>query len=996
MLIAECRANCYLLIALFLPHNANTDTILAHKFAPNPKQQQAIEHVAGPMLVLAGAGTGKTSVLVERIARLIEQQHARPDEILAITFTENAAHEMKERVERRLGRKTAITAATFNAYCQAVLRRSGRDFHVLTPEDIYVFLRQRIGYLGLERFIRPSDLGEFLYDLRVFFDRCHEELVEPEQFQDYVDFLQPSPELPRNCKSKDVDELGAAEILARWHEIARVYTNTMRMLEEEGLGTFGMQISRAVRLLQSDAELLRQERARARFLLIDEFQDCNSSNIILADLLAGEEKNIFAVGDPDQAIYRFRGASSAAFEEFQRRFPQTLGVTLDENQRSRGNVLRVAFSAINLNPAVRSESHINFQRVLLQSGRDHRDAQQGRLVFDEPVEIAITPSDDEEAAEIVRQIVSLRQGRTPAGSMAVLYRSHAHREKIMARLAAQEIPFIVKGLDILNTPAVRDLLALAHAVANEADAGSLFRVGAFPRFGMEAAELRQKLAAAAHESTFRSVLDSLDAGRRVLAAVQVAREFIAGKQLRVARALEYLSGQCDVPGADPTVQALLRFAVEWEKKPFIKDKTLPVFLEYLAVFEEGGGMIPLLSDDQVTQAARHTPDAVQLMTIHGAKGLEFSYVWLLRVVSPSFPSQYRESLFEFPVKLRSSIAVGEGKEINEQEERRLFYVAITRARDRLAIGSRPGRGQDPTPPGFLRPLLQNKSLQGVLENREVARSKAGRLPEPAPSAIGSWMLMAPVFKVDELKLSANAVESYSTCPLKFKLERDWEIPGETAAALQYGTAVHTVLKHYYDPQPGRPEQSAEDVVAAFQREFAKAVIDDPVQRRLYEEQGARHLEEMVRTRPRSSLNVVGTEASFNFTLGRLKVVGRIDRLDRVQGNTVRIVDYKTGAPKTTKQADESLQLSIYAMGAAEMNYSARELVFLNVNGNEEVVTSRSTSQLERARMKIEDAAQGIAAREFGPRPGLHCRWCEFEKLCPATEQRVLIPIEVKA
>ncbi|MBZ5525601.1 MAG: ATP-dependent helicase, partial [Acidobacteriia bacterium] len=701
------------------------------------------------------------------------------------------------------------------------------------------------------------------------------------------------------------------------------------------------------------------------------------------------------VGDPDQAIYRFRGASSAAFEEFQRRFPQTLGVTLDENQRSRGNVLRAAFSAIGANPDVRSESHISFQRVLLQSGRDRRDAQEGKLVFDEPVEVAISPSDDEEAAEIVRQIVNLRQ-RPPAGSMVVLYRSHAHREKMMAHLAAHDIPFIVKGMDILNTPAVRDMLALTHAVANEADAGSLFRVCALPRFGMDAADLRQKLAAAAHESTFRSILNSMEAGRRMLAEVQAAREFIVRKGLRVARALDYLAGQFDFSEADLTVQALLRFAVDWEKKPFIEDKTLPVFLEYLDVFEQGGGMIPLLSDDQVTQAARRNPEAVQMMTIHGAKGLEFSHVWLLRVVSPSFPSQYRESLFEFPVQLRSSIAVGENKEINEQEERRLFYVAITRARDRLTIGSRPGRGQDSTPPGFLRPLLQQKSLAGVIDKREVTRSASGPLAEPASSPVGSWMLMAPAFKTDDLKLSANAVESYSTCPLKFKLERDWEIPGETAAALQYGTAVHTVLKNYYDPRPGRVEMSADDVVAAFQREFAKAVFDDPVQRQLYEEQGAKHLRELVRTRPRSSVDVVATEASFGFTMGSLKVVGRIDRLDRVQGNIVRVVDYKTGAPKTTKQADESLQLSIYAMGAAEMNYNARELVFLNVNGNEEVVTGRSPSQLERARMKIEDAAAGIAAREFDPHPGIHCRWCEFQKLCPATEQRVLIPIEVNA
>src|SRR5947207_11535358 len=155
----------------------------------------------------------------------------------------------------------------------------------------------------------------------------------------------------------------------------------MRLLQQEGLGTFGMQIMNAVRLLRADSSLLEQEHKRARFILIDEFQDCNSSNITLAELLAGSEKNIFAVGDPDQAIYRFRGASSAAFEEFQRRFPQTQGVVLDENQRSRGSILRVAFAAIAMNPDVSMASaKVNFQRRPLQSARDARDQQAGRFV----------------------------------------------------------------------------------------------------------------------------------------------------------------------------------------------------------------------------------------------------------------------------------------------------------------------------------------------------------------------------------------------------------------------------------------------------------------------------------------------------------------------------------------------------------------------------------------------------------------------------------------
>src|SRR5258708_33483679 len=282
------------------------------KFSPNPAQQRAIEHLHGPMLVLAGAGTGKTSVLVERIAWLIEQGHAKPEEVLAITFTDNAADELKGRVEKRLRRtapmfKTAIWAGPFHAYCFGILKRAGQDFNLLLPEDVYVFLRQRIDQLGLKRFIKPADLGQFLDDLKNFFDRCHEELVGPERFQAYVDGLRPGADLPRNCRSKDVEEMGEQETSERREEIARVYSNAMRLLERENMGTFGMMIRNAVRLLESNAALLARERTKARFILIDEFQDCNSSNIILAGLIAGVEKNIFAVGDPDQAIYRFRG-----------------------------------------------------------------------------------------------------------------------------------------------------------------------------------------------------------------------------------------------------------------------------------------------------------------------------------------------------------------------------------------------------------------------------------------------------------------------------------------------------------------------------------------------------------------------------------------------------------------------------------------------------------------------------------------------------------------
>jgi len=968
-------------------------------FTPNSKQRQAIEHATGPMLVLAGAGTGKTTVLVERIAWLIEQGHAKPDEILAITFTDNAADELKDRVEKRLRRKaltfkTTIFAGTFHAYCLGVLKRAGQDFNLLLPEDVYVFLRQRIDQLGLKRFIKPADLGQFLEDLKNFFDRCHEELVGPEQFQQYVDGLRPGGDLPRNCRSKEVEEMGAQEIIERWQEIARVYTNSMRLLERDNLGTFGMMIRNAVRLLESNPALLERERRRARFILIDEFQDCNSSNIILAQLLAGDEQNIFAVGDPDQAIYRFRGASSAAFEEFQKRFPQTEGVVLDENQRSRGNILRVAFAAINENPPVQSlGERVKFQRAQLESGRDRRDQQEGRLVFDEPVEIVLTDCHEGEAALIGEEIEQLRRNRRSGDcSMAVLYRQHMQREDLMAELAARDIPFIVIGLNVLETAMARDVLALAGAVGNDNDADSLFRVCALPKFNVAADELRKKLSAAAGQKSFKAVLHTVESAEPVLEAIKEARAFIREQELSAERALTYLVRQFGLPEEDAVIQAILRFAATWEKKAFVKNASLPEFLQYLDYYQKGRGIIPLFTEEQMAELERRNPGAVQLMSVHAAKGLEFSYVWLLRVTSGAFPTYFKEGLFEFPPALRSSIAVGEGKLVHDQEERRLFYVAITRARDRLSIGSRPGKGKkDPTPPGFLRPLIGDRRLTAALTTRTSEGKTPATLPLD-PSPLGRWMLLPPAFGT-EMALSANAVQSYSTCPMKFKLERDWKIPGEAAAAMQYGFAIHTVLKNYYDPAAQGREPSVEDAVEAFKVEFGKGYIDDPVQRKMYVERGVDQLRTLLLASPRGFANVIATEHKFSFRLGEREIKGRIDRIDLLEEGVVRVIDYKTGAPKERKFADESLQLSIYAMAVAQMNLSPRELVLVNVQDNSLAVSSRSPKQLDAAREKIEEAAEGIRRGEFYPRPGSHCRWCDYQNLCPATEQRAFLPVK---
>ena len=327
-------------------------TSASRGFEPDRRQREAIEHGSGPMLVVAGAGTGKTTVLTKRIARLIAGGHARPDQILAVTYTRNAAEEMNERVRCELkgANLAGLQVRTFHDYCNQLLARAGKQFGVLDDKDLWIFLRRRIRELHLNHFVRAADVGKFLNDLLDFMRRCQDELVGPGKYAEYVRRLELGElPLPRVSKKKDANALTDDEVLSRCQEIARVFATAEGMLREENFGTFGHMITGAYGLLQ-DSEQLNTAQAHSRFILVDEFQDANYAQVKILRMLAGEQRNVFAVGDPDQAIYQFRGASSAAFGLFQCHFPGTRVVKLEKNRRSTTAILQSAFAVIDKNP----------------------------------------------------------------------------------------------------------------------------------------------------------------------------------------------------------------------------------------------------------------------------------------------------------------------------------------------------------------------------------------------------------------------------------------------------------------------------------------------------------------------------------------------------------------------------------------------------------------------------------------------------------------------
>jgi len=964
-------------------------------FELDERQRQAIDHVHGPMLVVAGAGTGKTTVLTRRIARLIREHQVRPDEILAVTYTENAAREMRERVQADL-RGTDISdlqVTTFHAYCNDLLFRCGKQFGVLDEKDLWIYLRKRLRELRLNYFVRAANVSQFLDDLLDFMRRCQDELVGPDTYAEYVRRLERGElPIPRVSKSKDAVTLTDEEVLGRCREIANVFATVERMLREDNLGTFGHMITRAYELLQQDSERLARERERARFILVDEFQDANFAQVKILQKLAGEECNVFAVGDPDQAIYRFRGASSAAFGLFQRHFPGAKLVALEKNRRSTTPILRCAFALISKNPDIfpaGKGSTFPYQRSPLVSAREEDAKRDNTELQSVPVETVVLTAKEIECLDLVTTIQQLHsRSRCRWQDIAVLYRQHAHRDQLAAELSEKSVPFSIENMDVMDTPEVRDLFACLGAVVSEADSASLLRVAALLQFTIDPETLRAGISALprdAKEAGVALVLRQIEGGAAVLEALRQTRDEVTQAGAKSRAALEIIIRCFGLDRSSRPLRAVLDFVSNWEGKPITKTGEIAELLDYLDYFREAHGVIPMPSRDE---------NAVRLITAHAAKGLEFNHVFVLRANTNSFPSSYKESLVEFPRELRDadSVAQGEGKALHDEEERRLFYVAMTRARDSLTIYARQGKGRDTTPAGFLRDLLKDPGLSRWLRKRHARAFQTDMFGEAAApvsvSRTSEWLLLPPASDL-HTKLSATAVQTYETCPLQFQLEREWRIPREVPAAMQYGAAMHRVLRTYYDSVRSQRPITDDALVELFRGDLAAAGIQDHYQHELYAQQGIEQLREFLRVSRRAPQpEVLHTEESFEVRMGNATVVGRIDRIDQIGGGHVVITDYKTGKPQSQEDADESLQLSIYALAARERwGYHADHLVFYNLEENSSAITRRSELQLEEAKLKVEDVAENIAAGRFDPNPGFHCSFCPYRNLCPATEKR---------
>jgi len=473
----------------------------------------------------------------------------------------------------------------------------------------------------------------------------------------------------------------------------------------------------------------------------------------------------------------------------------------------------------------------------------------------------------------------------------------------------------------------------------------------------------------------------------VLERVEKARRDVEKDGVRADDAVNVVIRHFDLQRSD-LVLAFLKFVEAWHKKPIAETEGASEFIDYLDYFGQARGTIPLPPIDD---------DGVRLLTAHAAKGLEFQHVAIIRGSSNNwFPTPYGEPLIAFPAELRRPDASSnDDKTLHEEEERRLFYVAMTRAKDTLAIYAHQGKSKkDPKPTQFLREFMANPAYKKFWVNHPAEFTQdiaAGEEPRIAAqqSNVAAWLLMPPSASF-VTGLSASAIEIYEECPLRFKLEREWNLPRDVPASLHYGAAMHGVLRTFYDAQRYQREIGGDDLLEQFRSALASAGIADRYQYELYLRQGIEQLRQFFEAaRSAPPPEVIETERGFELQVGSAKLAGRVDRIDRTGPDTVAIVDYKTGKPKSQEDADESLQLSLYALAARETwGKRADRLVFHNLEDNTPVYTTRTDAELEAAKVRVQEVAEGIAQGEFQPKLGYHCAFCPYRNLCPATEKIV--------
>lgn len=960
----------------------------------NPEQKAAVTHQGAPLLIIAGAGTGKTTVITRRMAQLLSTGAACAEEIVALTFTEKAAHEMEDRIGALLESSyTDIFIGTFHAFCQKILEEHGiaiglpTPFKLYTPAQSYRLVKEHFDRFTLDYYRPKATPTRFIYALLTHFSRCKDELITPEKYLAYAEELHADADLPPEAHEKIME-------IARVQEVADAYHTYTQLMLENGALDFGDLLLYTNRLFEQRPNILHAVQKKYRHILVDEFQDTNGAQYQLLKKLAEGGASITVVGDDDQSIYRWRGASISNILQFTKDFLGAKTVVLTSNYRSRQEILDTAYQVIWHNNPNRLEIAQKINKKLKAE-----IAGVGNVTSIE------ASTGEEEARLVARDIIAYHEKGSAWSDCAILARANAHLDTFVQALQLQGIPYQYQAATgLFKTPIILDCLAMLRVVSSFYEHNAMYRVLQLPKFRLSPEDqsalwlVQKKNGCTLFEALGKTLL-AQELISFMRAAAQLAQEKPVGVVLLFClETSDYLPKLTHAmeQGDNAATDALLHLKSFFEIiERFGTEHPEPktdAFISYMQDLEDAG------EEGSLADTTFLPTDAVQLSTIHSAKGLEFKHVFVVNLVERRFPSDERKEAIVIPDTLITEIIPG--GDHHQEEERRLFYVAATRAKESLTLTSAAYYGgvQKRKPSRFL--------IEAAVKKQEMTTTN--KLPfaesEPAIRQQGTRLPKPKYYSYSQLK-------TYETCPLQYKFAHVLGIPTYPKPALTFGSTMHRTLQKFYErvqelnsvTQPDlfsstetatpKTENSvqvptSDELFALYTANWNGDWFQTPAQKEEYFEEGKRMLQSFYSEQTERGWRVPAfLERGFSLRVGAYTLRGKIDRVDVLPEGGLVVIDYKTGKPKDRLTGEDKEQLFLYQIAAQDIPvFSERgrvvSLTFYYLEDGSTQSFVGTPEQLADYKHTVCTTIAKIEAGDFKPKPSqFTCGSCPYKDIC---------------
>lgn len=948
------------------------------KFKLNKSQQKAVNFGYGSLLVIAGAGTGKTKVITQRIKRLINLG-VNHNQIVALTFTDKSAYEMLERLGdiMPLGYYEPYVM-TFHKFCDRILKTEALEvgldpnFKIITQPQQWMLIRKNLFNLKLDYFRPLSDPTNFITAILKFISRLQDENV------DYVKFKKFVSELNNNKTSNQVE-------IKKWQELSHIYESYQKLKLEQSKMDFGDLIMSCINLFNDRPNILEKYQKQFIYILVDEFQDTNFAQYQLVKMLfpnnSLKNRSLMVVGDDSQSIYKFRGAAISNILLFKNDYPKSKMVTLIENYRSNQHILDSSYNLIQNNNPDTLESKLGISKKLVSKV----DLNINNNVKPQILYLQTLADEIEQIMIKISEIINQDNSLT-FKDIAILARANNHLDPIILALRRYNFPYqLVGNKGLYDRNEVRNVIALCKVLINPFDSISMFRVLSIESLNLDQILISQILSNAKSQrvNLWDIVLElnnhEIEFFKDTIKKYQQKISKYLPHQLifEMVNSINYLSTYLDNETIEnnlciKNLNLFLEKVKNFENEFYQDSKEIPTIIDFVDYLE-----IMLESGENPAQAEIEDVDTINLMTIHSSKGLEFEVVFVINAVSDRIPSRNIKDRIMIPKELISETLPTGDEHI--QEERRLFYVAMTRAKKYLFLTlAKNYEGiRDKRPSGFL-----NETGLPLIYTSEPIKSNEQNILFGINFINKVNQSLATDNDFD--KISYSKLDKYNNCPLSYKYEYILNVPVQKNPSTSFGESMHKTLNDYHNKKSFGINVSFAELCEIFKKNWVPIGHINKDHSVEHFKNGLQMLENYYNKHNNESIKHKGLEKEFEIKLGDTKLVGKIDRIDILPSGNVELIDYKTGKVKDQNYVDKDEQLAIYTLGATQgLGLSVEKLSYYYIEEGVKISTTKTKEQLQEVQKKAIETINKIKKSKFVAQPGIHCSWCSFKDICPS-------------